>query len=165
VTEALSCGLLDGLDHAALAATVSAFTYEARAGRWRPEPRIPGVVSERVSRLSADADSLRAEEEAMRLTKTRRPDPGFAEAAMLWASGQRLERVLERSALSPGDFVRNAKQLSDLLRQIAVVAADENTASAAHDAARSIQRGVVAAGPALPVEPQAWSATARGDRS
>ena len=67
----------------------------------------------------------------MRLTKTRRPEPGFAEAAFRWASGERLERVLERSALSPGDFVRNAKQLADLLRQVSQLAQLQKTAETA----------------------------------
>jgi ATP-dependent RNA helicase HelY len=148
VAESLSGGLLAGLDPPELAATVSGFTFEARAGRWHPEPRLPQKVVERIAALGARADSLRSEEQAMRLAKTRRPEPGFAEAAMRWASGQRLEVVLDRSALPPGDFVRNAKQLADLLRQIAVVAVDPQTAGIAHDAARAIQRGVVAAGSA-----------------
>jgi len=53
--------------------------------------------------------------------------------------------VLERAELAPGDFVRNAKQLIDLLRQLAVVAPDPATAATAHAAATALQRGVVAA--------------------
>jgi ATP-dependent RNA helicase HelY len=146
VTEALEQGLLDGLDAATLAATVSAFTFEARAGRWQPDPRLPPVVVDRIHSLVSAADLLRAEESDMRLSKSRRPEPGFAEAALRWASGERLERVLERSALSPGDFVRNAKQLADLLRQLAVSAPLNDTARTARQAADSIQRGVVSAG-------------------
>ena len=111
----------------------------------------------------------------MRIAKTRRPESGFAEAAMRWASGERLDRVLERSALSPGDFVRNAKQLADLLRQLAVTAPDPRPARSARDAADAIQRGVVAAGWAgalsdgsvqdQALEPQRRSATVRGDGS
>ncbi len=146
VTEALDRGLLDGLDPSKLAATVSAFTYEARSGRWQPEPRLPDDVVDRIRSLESAADLLRVEESEMRIAKSRRPEPGFAEAAIKWASGERLERVLERSALSPGDFVRNAKQLADLLRQLAVVAPVTETGQAAREAANSIQRGVVAAG-------------------
>jgi hypothetical protein len=47
--------------------------------------------------------------------------------------------------LAPGDFVRNAKQLVDLLRQLATVAPDPSTAATAHRAATALQRGVVAA--------------------
>jgi ATP-dependent RNA helicase HelY len=151
ITEALSAGRLDGLDAPQLAATLSCFTYEARVGRWQPEPRLPKVVADRIHALVLQAESLRAQETEMRIGKTRQPEPGFAEAALRWASGERLDRVLERSALSPGDFVRNSKQLADLLRQVSLLAQLSQTADTAADAARAIQRGVVAAG---------WSATA-----
>jgi ATP-dependent RNA helicase HelY len=151
VAEVLDSGLLDGLDPPALAATLSAFTFEARSGRWQPEPRLVAVVSERIHEIESRAESLRAEETAMRLSKTRLPERGFAEAASRWVSGQRLDLVLERSALSPGDFVRNAKQLADLLRQIEVVARVQATAETARQASRGIQRGVVAAGSIGPV--------------
>ena len=72
------------------------------------------------------------------------PDLGFAEVAWRWARGERLARVLERAELAPGDFVRNAKQLVDLLRQLATVAPDPATAASAHRAASALQRGVVA---------------------
>jgi ATP-dependent RNA helicase HelY len=146
IAETLAGGLFDGLGAPELAATLSAFTYEARAGRWQPEPRLPVDVSERIHELVSLSESLRAQETVMRIEKTRRPDGGFAEAALRWASGERLDRVLERSALSPGDFVRNAKQLADLLRQVALLAQFPGTAFAAGEAARAIQRGVVAAG-------------------
>jgi ATP-dependent RNA helicase HelY len=146
VAEALDEGIFDGLDAPMLAATVSAFTFEARAGRWQPEPRLPGEVLDRIHQLVSAAEVLRAQESEVRITKSRRPEPGFAEAALRWAKGERLERVLDRSALSPGDFVRNAKQLADLLRQLAMVGPVKQTAQVARSAADSIQRGVVSAG-------------------
>ena len=80
---------------------------------------------------------------------TRPPDDGFCDAARRWARGQRLEHVLERAELAPGDFVRNTKQLIDLLRQLAVVSPRAATAAAARLAADRLQRGVVAASGAL----------------
>ncbi len=145
VAEALADGLFDGLDPAGLAAIVSACTYEVRGGRWRPEPRPPKEVAPRLRALDALAESLRSEEETARLPRTRQPDAGFAEVAWRWARGERLARVLERAELAPGDFVRNAKQLVDLLRQLATVAPDPSTAATAHRAATALQRGVVAA--------------------
>jgi ATP-dependent RNA helicase HelY len=145
VAEALLGGVLDGLDPAGLAGVVSACTFETRPGRWRPEPRVPGALDERVAALEAMAGELRDEEGAARLDRTRAPDPGFAEAAWRWARGERLDRVLERVQLAPGDFVRNAKQLVDLLRQLALVAPEPATAAAADGAVAAIVRGVVAA--------------------
>ena len=47
--------------------------------------------------------------------------------------------------LTGGDFVRNVKQLIDLLRQVGDVAPRPETASAARSAADGLFRGVVAA--------------------
>ncbi len=145
VSEALAEGLFDDLDPPALAAVVSACTFETRAGRWRAEPDPPRPVAGRLERLAAVGERLRAEEQAAQLPRTRAPDAGFADAAWRWARGQRLEQVLERAELAPGDFVRNAKQLVDLLRQLAVVSGRPDTAHSARRAAESLQRGVVAA--------------------
>jgi ATP-dependent RNA helicase HelY len=151
VAEALADGLFDGLDPAGLAAVVSACTYEVRAGRWQPEPRPPKVIAPRLAALVSLGESLRVDEEESRLGRTRLPELGFAEVAWRWARGERLARVLERAELAPGDFVRNAKQLIDLLRQLATVAPDRATADSAHRAASALQRGVVAASAPPPV--------------
>jgi len=47
--------------------------------------------------------------------------------------------------LTAGDFVRTTKQLIDLLRQIALIAPNPQTAINAEKAANSLLRGVVAA--------------------
>jgi ATP-dependent RNA helicase HelY len=150
VAEALHGGLFDGLDPAGLAAVVSACTYEVRAGRWHPEPRPPKELLPRLHALVALGEGLRHDEEESRLARTRLPELGFAEVAWRWARGERLARVLERAELAPGDFVRNAKQLVDLLRQVATVAPDPATADSAHRAASALQRGVVATSVAPP---------------
>jgi ATP-dependent RNA helicase HelY len=145
VAESLADGLFDGLDPAGLAALVAACTFEVRAGRWHPEPRPPKDVAPRLHALVVRGEALRDDEEESRLPRTRLPDLGFSDVAWRWARGERLARVLERAELAPGDFVRNAKQLIDLLRQLAVVAPDPATAATAQAAATALQRGVVAA--------------------
>ena len=60
-----------------------------------------------------------------------------------WAEGKSLEDVLETSGLAAGDFVRNCKQLLDLLRQIEAVA-DPAVAWVARAAAGAVDRNVVA---------------------
>ncbi len=151
VAEALADGLFDGLDAPELAAVVSSCTFETRPGRGAVVSSPPKALRSRLQAVVDVAESLRGEEQAARLARTRLPDDGFADVAWRWARGQRLDRVLERAELAPGDFVRNVKQLIDLLRQLAVVGRPE-TAAAARQAAELLQRGVVAAsaGPALP---------------
>jgi len=149
VAEALAEGLFDGLDAPELAAVVSACTFEARPGRAPSLARPPRAVRPRLETLARVAQRLRDHEQSSNLPRTRPPDDGFADVAWRWARGQHLEHVLERAELAPGDFVRNVKQLVDLLRQLAMVA-PPGTATAARRAAESLQHGVVAAsaGPA-----------------
>jgi ATP-dependent RNA helicase HelY len=144
VAEALSRGLLDGLDPPGIAALLSLCTFESR-NRWQPEINPPVSLLPRIDALVELATCLRDEEEADHLARTRLPDAGFAEAAWRWAKGESLERVLLRSELAPGDFVRNTKQLIDLLRQLADVAPVPATAATAGQAAHALFRGVVAA--------------------
>jgi ATP-dependent RNA helicase HelY len=56
--------------------------------------------------------------------------------------------------MSGGDFVRNVKQVIDLLRQVAMVAENQETARAARTAAERLLRDVVAASSlvTIPVE-------------
>ena len=75
----------------------------------------------------------------------RSADAGFVGLAHAWANGTDLDHLIEDEEMSGGDFVRNVKQLIDLLRQLALVAPDPSTRSAAGAAADALFRGVVAA--------------------
>jgi ATP-dependent RNA helicase HelY len=146
VAEALETGLLDGLDPAAMAAMVSCFTYEHRSPTPPPPPWFPSPrVRSRFEALEEIAAELNADEDEAGLTLTRAPDPTFAALAHAWAAGEALDEVLEDEDLSGGDFVRNVKQLVDLLRQVGDVAGDEATGRSARRAAEALHRGVVAA--------------------
>jgi ATP-dependent RNA helicase HelY len=149
IAECAGQGLLDGLDPAELAGLVSVFTYEARgAGEpapWFPTPRLRRRWAE-IDRLAAELNS--AEEEAG-LPLTRPPDPGFVGLAHAWAAGEDLAEVISDEEISGGDFVRNIKQLIDLIRQLADQAAQPDTARAACEAAERLFRGVVAASSVL----------------
>jgi ATP-dependent RNA helicase HelY len=142
----MTSGLLDDLDPASLAALVSCLTYEHRGRDRPPPPQLPSnEVRDRFRRLERVAAELLADEEAAGLPGTRPPDPGFAHLAHAWASGRPLAIVLEDTDLSGGDFVRNVKQLIDLLRGIGDAAPVPATARAARQAAEALHRGVVTA--------------------
>ncbi|HLH47110.1 MAG TPA: DEAD/DEAH box helicase [Acidimicrobiales bacterium] len=142
VAETVESGLLDGLSPAELAGLVSAFTFEARSGGEGTAPP-GGPLRSRWAELEALTARLNAAEDQAGLPLTRGPDPGFCSAAARWAAGDDLADVLED--LSGGDFVRNVKQLIDLLRQLGAVAPGPATAAAARSAAGEMFRGVVAA--------------------
>jgi ATP-dependent RNA helicase HelY len=144
VTEALRGGLFDGLDPGPLAGVVSAFTYESRRAGDDPEPRQRTVV-ERLAQLGTLAGELRADERRVGLRRTRRPDPGLARAVISWSTGATLDSVLRETDIAPGDFVRNVRQLIDLLRQLAQATPDRRTGEAAGQAVALLRRGVVGA--------------------
>jgi ATP-dependent RNA helicase HelY len=153
VAEAMTSGLLDDLDVPSLAALVSCFTYEHRGRDRPPEPRFPSsTVRTRFSELRRIADDLAADEETAGLTATRPPDAGFVHLAHAWAAGDGLASVLEDEELSGGDFVRNVKQLIDLLRGIGDIAPVPATAARARQAAAVLHRGVVTASSAIEVD-------------
>ena len=158
VAETLTSGLLDGLSPPELAAIVSAFTYEKRGPGPAPAPWFPSpAVRDRYRAIERLADELVADEEAAGLPRTRPPDPGFIGVAHAWAAGDKLNEVLDDEDLSGGDFVRNVRQLLDLLRQIGDIAPAQDTARAALAAAEQLHRGVVVASSVLDVieEPDA----------
>ncbi len=152
IAECTAQGLFDGLEPAELAGLVSVFTYEARGQgeptTWFPNPRLRHRWVE-IDRLAAELNG--AEEEAG-LPLTRRPAPGFVGLAHAWAAGEDLAEVIADDEMSGGDFVRNVKQLIDLLRQLGDRAADPATpatAASARQAADRLFRGVVAASSVL----------------
>jgi ATP-dependent RNA helicase HelY len=162
VAESLQQGLLDGLDAPSLAAVASAFTYEAR-GQGEGAVAFPSAVThQRWESIAALAAELNGAEEEAGLPLTRLPEAGFMTLAYGWAAGHDLEPLIEGAELSGGDFVRNVKQLVDLLRQLGQVAGDPFTASAARSAAEGLFRGVVAASSSVSVVSEEEPAGASG---
>lgn len=162
VAECAERGIFDGLRPADLAALVSVFTYEARGplNADAAVPKVPGHrAQERWGAVQAVAREVAGAEEALGLPATRPPDPGFAAIAHGWARGKELGRLLvpaegpgepRPAGFSAGDFVRNVKQLIDVLRQLGEVLPDEVSADAARRAADALFRGVVAASSVVP---------------
>jgi ATP-dependent RNA helicase HelY len=150
IVESLRQGLLDDLDPASLAGLVSVFTYEHRSPEPPPAPWFPSTkVRRRWAAIDALARELNEVEEEAGLTLTRAPDPTFVAIAFAWAAGEGFAEVVEDEELSGGDFVRNVKQLIDLLRQLADLAPSEATRRAAAAAHEQLFRGVVAASTAV----------------
>jgi ATP-dependent RNA helicase HelY len=153
ILEAMRRGLLDGLDGPSLACMLSVFTYEHRSSEPPPAPWFPSAdVKKRWRSIERLADELIGSEMRAGLNPTRRPDPTFAAIAYAWAAGEGFAEVVEAEELSGGDFVRNVKQLVDLLRQIAEIADKPATRRAAAQARDGLFRGVVAASSAVEVD-------------
>jgi ATP-dependent RNA helicase HelY len=143
-SECLRRGLWDALTPAELAACVSALTFESRRPEDAGPPRLPrGQVRDVLAAMVRVWGELDAVEQEHQLSFLREPDMGFAWNAHAWAQGRPLEVVLE-TGLTPGDFVRAAKQLVDLLDQVAVAAGQTPLRAKARAAIDALRRGVVA---------------------
>jgi ATP-dependent RNA helicase HelY len=152
IAETIRAGLLGGLDAPSLAALVSMFTFEAR--RNAPPPSMPNArLSRRADEIELLAADLRNDERGRHIPRTRALDGGFARLAHEWAKGADLRQLLtapgggrgRNEAVSGGDFVRNVKQLLDLLRQISLTERGSRLGTVAERAAGSLERGIVAA--------------------
>jgi ATP-dependent RNA helicase HelY len=93
---------------------------------------------------------LEADEAARGLELTREPDLGFVWPIYRWARGEPLSKVLASvhtldGEMPAGDFVRWARQVLDLLGQLAEAAtASSGIRQAAREAIGSVNRGVLA---------------------
>jgi ATP-dependent RNA helicase HelY len=143
VGEALATGLFDGLEPADVAALVSAVVYEARERTPLPGELPTAEAAHRYERLQRLWKRVRRTEDEHEVQLCRELEPGFSSPIHRWCEGTALEELLEETEMAPGDFVRNCKQLLDLLRQIAEVAEPETAAliRRAHD---GVLHGVVA---------------------
>ena len=149
LVETVRTGLLTDLTPPEMAAAVSGFVYEPRRESDSPDALPTGRLQRRWSDLVDLWDSHTSAERAHRLPTTRPPEPGFASLAYAWARDLDLEVLLEDEALSPGDFVRNARQLLDVLRQIrdaSEVLGVEQIGRVIAPLHARMDRGVVAAG-------------------
>jgi ATP-dependent RNA helicase HelY len=144
VAEALADGVFEGLSASETAAIVSSLVYESRERVPRTTVELPTAAAEdRFRLLQRIWLRVRRSEDEHHVELSRELDPGLATPIFHWAEGKHLDAVLAETGMAPGDFVRNAKQLLDLLRQIAEVAGAESAwrVRAAIDA---VNRGVVA---------------------
>ena len=94
-----------------------------------PTPRL-ARVAEAAERIE---ERLRTDEAQARLEPTPRTDPGLV-----------APRTLEGADLAAGDFVRWARQVIDVLGQLANVPGDTRRSRACRRAADLVSRGVVA---------------------
>ncbi len=166
VAECLRRGVWDALNPAELAAAVSAVVYEARRDVDEAAAVPRGAVEDAIEATRAIWSELEAAEATHGVQLTREPDLGFVWPIYRWARGESLSKVLASAGegdLPAGDFVRWARQVVDLLGQIAEAAASSagaipaggagatrtgggarTTAAAARAAMAAVNRGILA---------------------
>lgn len=151
VAQCLKRGIWDELDPAELAGVASMLTFENRK-ETRGEP---DAATEAMAKAMNNTlrlwDELSADEHRHRLPVTKYPEAAFALAMHQWTAGAPLGYCLAAAAesgaeLTPGDFVRQCRQVIDLLEQIRETGYQEQIRKNARRAIDAIRRGVVAIG-------------------
>jgi ATP-dependent RNA helicase HelY len=145
VAEAVRRGLLDELDPSELAGIAALFLYEPRGGEPTEDPELPTMrLYETVEDVLDLAEELREHERSAGVRPIRDLDAGFVAAAWRWSSGADLDEALGDLELTGGDFVRNVKQVADLVGQLRAVGGGPLT-SLAEEALDGLRRGIVEA--------------------
>lgn len=143
ISECLRHGTWNGMDAAGLAAMAAAMVYQARRDE-DFEIRLPkGNFVDYAEKTNDMWWQLEALAKQHKLPQTDQLDFSISFAFFRWASGARLDTVLDLADLLPGDFIRWAKQVIDVLDQITQTA-DAKLADTAKNAVDSVKRGIVA---------------------
>jgi ATP-dependent RNA helicase HelY len=167
IAESINAGVFEGLEPAELAGLLSCFVYESkrlarseRAGHHVTakkkrvhHDRLGQVrrvsIAERFQEIATIDATIREVEERYQVPHFKEPDAHFSTIIAAWARGVTLGTVLdladaEIGQTSPGDFVRNAKQVADLCEQLGRLRHLTGVADVALDARDAVLRSVVA---------------------
>lgn len=139
-------GFLDDLDPAAAAGLVTLLVYQAKREEQGIQPVLPTAAMDRAAQTVVRNWSLLTDrEQEHHLPATAEPEFGLVEAMHLWARGATLSAALSGTELAAGDFVRWAKQVIDMLDQLAKIdLLDAGTRAQCQRAIALVRRGVVA---------------------
>ncbi|HEV7898918.1 MAG TPA: DEAD/DEAH box helicase [Planosporangium sp.] len=150
VAECLRQGVWERLEPAELAAAVSVVLYESRRETEDRASTPRGALADAVDNTLKLWAELENAESTLGLQLTREPDLGFVWPMYRWARGESLSKVLASAhgiegAMPAGDFVRWARQVVDLLGQIAEAGgASAEIRKTAKQAMVAVNRGVLA---------------------
>jgi ATP-dependent RNA helicase HelY len=143
VAELLVRGDLDGYGPSDLSGIAALLVHEPRRDDVLPPDHLPSAALDGAAeRIEQVARALRELESEVGVAPMRELDAGFVAPVVRWSAGLSLEESVGELEVSGGDFVRNVKQVIDLLGQLRDVTS--GTRRDAFDAARrSLQRGIV----------------------
>ncbi len=144
MAECLLRGVFDGLDAAELAGIAAYVMYEPRGGVETDYPEIPTPGLKRtIAEVEEIAAELRKLEIEVGVPPTPTFDAGFVAPAWRWAGGASLDASLGHLEITGGDFVRNVKQIADLVGQIPHLHAVSHLHPQARKSVDKLRRGVV----------------------
>jgi ATP-dependent RNA helicase HelY len=141
LTEMIFDGIFEGISASDLVALLSGLIFEGRGERSKI-PRIPKSLEPLVRRTASIWSKLTILEEENGLNPQREPNFDLAWSTYRWANGNSLHSILRETEIPVGDFVRNMRQIIDLLGQL--LDAQPALSSLAREAMKKVDRGVVA---------------------
>jgi ATP-dependent RNA helicase HelY len=167
IAESITAGIFEDLEASELAGVLSCFVFESKRAsrainaakkvttkkkkslndRLGHERR--DSIVERVHEVRMIAAGIIEVESRFTVPHAKEPDGKFATTIAAWARGASLSTVLDVADVqigqtSPGDFVRNAKQVADLCEQLARMDHLPRVAEVAGEARDAVLRSVVA---------------------
>ena len=167
IAESIAAGVFEDLEPAQLAALLSCFVYESKRASRSPNAskqvttkKVKSLndrlgqerranINDRLSDINIISARIREIESRYKVPHAKEPDGKFATVIAAWARGASLGTVLDLADVeigqtSPGDFVRNAKQVADLCEQLARMGHIPEVAEIAANARDAVLRSVVA---------------------
>ncbi|MFM9099466.1 MAG: RNA helicase, partial [Actinomycetota bacterium] len=141
LTEMIFDGLFEGITSSDLVGLLSGLIFEGRGERSKI-PRIPKSLEPLVKRTISIWGKLTILEEERGVDTQREPNFDLAWTAYRWANGNSLHSILRETEIPVGDFVRNMRQIIDLLGQL--LDAQPAVSLLAREAIKKIDRSVVA---------------------
>ena len=146
--QVIFSGVIEHLKPAQLAAWVATLVFENRNELTFPMEKVEQTFGPQFQRafnktvlLWSKLDDL---EKKHKISSVRQPELGFCLPIFKWVQGNSLQNSLQSVDMSPGDFVRWAKQVIDALGHIVATISESNLARTANEAINLIRRDVVA---------------------
>lgn len=144
VAESLQRGVWNNLDAPGLAAMAAALVYEPRRDDEHFEARAPkGSFQKSFDDTLELWEDLEVLVKKYKLQRSSRLELDLCYPIYRWATGSKLDAVLESADLLPGDFIRWSKQIIDLLEQISKASVGQ-ISDKAKEAIDRVKRGIVA---------------------
>lgn len=142
IIESIKRNFLNNLDPVQLCCLLSGFVYNPRRDELDIPINVDDIIKNNANQILKLSDEINSMEEKLKISNLKNPHFGMANIIKQWCNGVNLKRILLKTDIAPGDFVRNVKQIIDLLRQIKRLNIPSIT-KIAEDAILLLDKGVV----------------------
>lgn len=118
IIESLRRNYLNNLSPIQLSCLLSGFVYNPRRDELEIPVNVDEIIKNNANQILKLSDEIIDIEKRNKITNIKNPHFGMANIIKQWCNDVNLKRILLKTDIAPGDFVRNVKQIIDLLRQI-----------------------------------------------